>query len=84
MAYYRLPYLAIVHMTYHLDFSTRLYYKFTNRRVIQEVQVNKVTFNCILFKTQVKRILSTGFCYLNTKILTSIFLPKQAKVEIKP
>ena len=30
IACYRLPYLAIVHMNYCLDFSTCLYYELTN------------------------------------------------------
>ena len=38
-----------------------------------DVQVIKVTDNCIWYKTQlVKWIPNTDYCYVNTKILTNI------------
>ena len=57
-------------MTYCINFITCLYYKLTNCKVgmlnNQEVQMNKVTSNCTLYKTQAKRIPNTDYCHLNT------------------
>ena len=57
-------------MNYCVDYSTYMYYELTYCKI--EVQVNKVTSNCTLYKTQTKFILSTNFCHPSTKMSTNI------------
>ena len=52
-----------------------MYYELTNCKIVmlnQQVQVNKVTSNCTLYKAQTKLILNTNFSCPNTKILINI------------